>query len=88
MTEQKFGHIAREAVKHPYVIRDRHVATQHPQRKGLYEGDSRNGVICLSERLFFNEYEKNGSQFAGRSSYEPTGIYQVSALAYTHILTT
>ena len=22
MTEQKFGHIAREAVKHPYVIRD------------------------------------------------------------------
>ena len=37
---------------------------------------------------YFNEYEKNGSQFAGRSSYEPTGIYQVSALAFTRILTT
>lgn len=37
---------------------------------------------------FFNEYEKNGSQFAGRSSYEPIGIYQVSALVYTQILTT
>ncbi len=37
---------------------------------------------------YFNEYEKNGSQFAGRSSYEPTGIYQVSALVYTQILTT
>ena len=36
---------------------------------------------------FFNEYGKNGSQFAGRSSYEPTGIYQVSALVYTQILT-
>ena len=88
MTEQKFGHIAREAVKHPYVIRDRHVATQHPQRKGLYEGDNRYRVTCLSERLFFNEYGKNGSQFAGHSSYEPTGIYQISALIYTQILTT
>ena len=64
------------------------VATQHPQRKGLYEGNSRYRVTCLSERLFFNEYGKNGSQFAGRFSYEPIGIYQVSALIYTQILTT
>ena len=28
--------------KRPDVIRDRHLVTQHPQRKGLYEGDSRN----------------------------------------------
>ena len=27
--------------KRPDVIRDRHLATQHPERKGLYEGDSR-----------------------------------------------
>ena len=26
----------------PVVIRDRHLATQHPQRQSLYEGDSRN----------------------------------------------
>ena len=76
------------AYKTPQLFINIAVATQHPQRKGLYEGDSRNGVICLSERLFFNEYEKNGSQFAGRSSYEPIGIYQVSALIYTQILTT
>lgn len=74
--------------KRPVVIRDRHLATQHPQRQSLYEGDSRYRVTCSLERLFFNEYGKNGSQFAGRSSYEPTGIYQVSALAFTHILTT
>ena len=76
------------AYKTPQLFIDIAVATQHPQRKGLYEGDSRNGVICLSERLFFNEYEKNGSQFAGHSSYEPTGTYQVSALICTQILTT
>ena len=76
------------AYKTPQLFIDIAVDTQHPQRKGLYEGNSRNGVICLSERLFFNEYGKNGSQFAGRSSYEPIGIYQVSALVYTQILTT
>ena len=76
------------AYKTPQLFINIAVDTQHPQRKGLYEGNSRNGVICLSERLFFNEYEKNGSQFAGRSSYEPIGIYQVSALVYTQILTT
>lgn len=27
--------------KRPVVIRDRHLATQHPQRQSLYEGDSR-----------------------------------------------
>ncbi len=27
--------------KRPVVIRDRHLATQHPQQKGLYECDSR-----------------------------------------------
>ena len=37
---------------------------------------------------YFNEYGKNGSQFAGRSFYEPTGKYQVSALVFTRILTT
>ena len=42
--------------------------------------------VCQKD--FFNEYGKNGSQFAGRSSYELTGIYQVSALVYTQILTT
>lgn len=74
--------------RRPYVMRERYAATRHPQRKGLYEGDSHNWVICLSERLFFNEYGKNGSQFAGRSSYELTGIYQVSALVYVQFLTT
>ena len=34
------------------------VATQHPQRKGLYEGNSRNGVICLSERIFSMNMER------------------------------
>lgn len=27
--------------KRPVVIRDRHLATQHPQQKGLYKCDSR-----------------------------------------------
>ena len=76
------------AYKTPQLFIDIAVATQHPQRKGLYEGDSRYRVTCLSERLFFNEYGENGSQFAGRFSYEPIGIYQVSALIYTQILTT
>ena len=44
-------------------------------------------LVCQND-FFFNEYGKNGAQFAGRSSYEPTGIYQVSALVYTQILTT
>ena len=77
MTEQKFGHIAREAVKHPYVIRDRHVDTQHPQRKGLYEGNSRNGVICLSERIF--------SMNMGRTARNLRAVLLMNPLVYIRL---